>query len=347
MDVQSSVKRFDEAVHALPERIKQAVVSVPDSIKKSATEVRLRVNQPVSLCCMGKTYFVSEKHKAIESPHGCFPVTREDLAQSVISMCAYSVHSHQHELSQGYISLKGGHRAGICGTASSDNGKVTAVRDITSINIRIAREIHSAAASLTNTAFAKGLCGTLIVGAPSSGKTTILRDLARRMSSGEATGCYIKTAVVDERGELGAVFEGIPQNNLGICCDILSGYPKGFGILTAVRTLSPDVIICDEIGGKEETVSILDGIGCGVKIIAAAHAGSLRELLSRRHIHRLLEAGAFEKIVMLKNGSTPGVISEIVEVGELCLETDGVNCNHPVLHHDRNVHVGKFIQKSL
>jgi len=329
MDVKTSAARFDEAVSVLPAVMKNALLGISRSVKAAAFEVRIRVDKPINLACAGQSWFVDRDSQLHNIPRHCFKVSREDIAQAVVEMCAYSVHAHQQEFLSGYISLRGGHRAGICGTAVQLGGKITAVRDITSINLRIAREVLGAATPLVDALFRDKLRGVLVAGVPSSGKTTIIRDLARQLATGE-TGGYIKVAVVDERGEIGAVFEGVPQNQLGETCDILSGYPKGEGIQLAVRTLSPQVIICDEIGGKEETDSMLDGLNCGVKMIATAHAATIDELLARRQISRLIRWGAFEKIVLLGDASTPCNIQRIVEVGDLFHEAAGYAAHHPV-----------------
>jgi stage III sporulation protein AA len=142
--------------------------------------------------------------------------------------------------------------------------------------------------------------------------------------------------VVDERCEIGAVSDGIPQNNLGLCCDILSGYPKGEGILTAVRTLSPQVIICDEIGAQDEVTGMLDGLRCGVKIIASAHAQTLDELLCKKQIVRLLGEDAFAGIFMLESADRPCKIGETAWMEALHYENGRYTVNRPVFYHDGN-----------
>ena len=312
------------AVSSLSGNLKELLLAAPPSAKQNAFEVRIRVGMPISLTCAGNIWFMDKHSQMHNRPPsiGYYLVTQDDIAQSVISLCAYSVHSHQEEMRGGFISLRGGHRAGISGTAVVQNGKICAVRDISSINLRVARDIEGIATALMEQAFPDGrLCGLLIAGPPSSGKTTVLRDIARQLSNGY-TGKYIKCVVVDERCEIGAVFDGIPQNNMGLCCDILSGYPKGEGIWHAVRSLSPQVVICDEIGGAQEAENIIEGLNCGVKIIATAHAGNLDELLERPQIRRLFEYGAFERVVQLEGAEVPGTITKTVEAGEL-LETRG------------------------
>jgi len=343
MDVQTSANRFDQAVYTLPKHIREPLLGVAGSVKASAFEVRLRVDKPISITCGGQTWFLDRDAQLHNLPRHCWVLSPQDISQAVVEMCAYSIHSHQQEMTSGYISLRGGHRAGICGTAVLERGRITGVRDVTSINLRIAREIRGVANVLIDEIYRKELCGLLITGVPSSGKTTILRDLARQLAGG-VTGRYIRIAVVDERGELGAVYQGVPQNDLGDTCDILSGYPKGEGILSAVRTLSPQVILCDEIGAGAEVESILDGLNCGVKIIATAHGSSIAEVLRRPQIRRLVEQGAFEKIVRLGDAEEPGKILEIANVGELEDEAAGTGPARPLLDSDRNEHGIEFVK---
>ena len=333
MDVQSGVFRFEQVVKNLPPRLREVLLALPRGIKSSALEVRLRVDKPVALTCPNKNWFVDKSAQLHNIPRPCFPVTPDEIEQTVLAICSYSLHAHQNEMINGYISLRGGHRAGVCGQAVLNEGKISALRGITSINLRIARDIIGAADKVVAAAFLDGLTGALIAGPPSSGKTTILRDLARQLSSGKA-GTYYRVAVVDERGEIGAVHEGIPQNDLGPGCDILSGYPKGEGLITAVRTLSPQVVICDEIGGEEEVSGMLDGLSCGVKVVASAHAENLDELLGRRQIVRLLREGAFSVIVLLGGAHQPGTLIKTVHTKELRYENGRYFVDSPVVCDD-------------
>ncbi|MDR1565182.1 MAG: stage III sporulation protein AA [Oscillospiraceae bacterium] len=308
--------RFEEAVKTLSPKIRAMLMAVPTEIRARTQEIRLRTNSPLSINTGKETYFIQNKNMLFKTPlMGVDCLSREDIEECFLGLCEYSVYSHQEDIKNGFITIKGGHRAGICGTAVTAEGKVVGVRNVSSINLRIARQINGAAEAICKEVFFNGLSGLLIAGAPSSGKTTILRDMARQLSGG-CLGEPLRVAVVDERGELAGVYRGSSANNLGYCCDILNGYPKSEGIMQAVRSLSPDVILCDEIGSKEDIEAIEMGVNSGVSFIASIHAASLKELARKIQIKRLLETGAFPKIVLLGGRDNPGEINKILTEGD-------------------------------
>lgn len=208
------------------------------------------------------------------------PFSPEEIADCFAELCRYSVHSYAREIAEGFVTLDGGHRVGICGTAVVENGKITALRDISSLNIRIAREFKGCGEELYRRVFLHGPRSLLLAGKPMSGKTTVLRDLSRLI------GAKRKVALIDSRNELSAMVRGAPTLDVGDNTDVLCGCPKSEGIMLALRALSPEVIICDEIGDDYEAVK--QCIFCGVKLIAAAHAGDFAELSRRAGISELL-----------------------------------------------------------
>ena len=255
-------------------------------------------------------------------------VTPKDVSDTFQSICGYSVYSHQNEIKHGFLTMQGGHRAGLCGTAVYQNGTLSNIRDVSSINIRIARQISGAADKLLEM-MNGDFGGLLLCGAPSCGKTTILRDLSRQLSN-----TYMKkVAVVDERGELAGTCSGVYQNDLGQS-DILDGYSKGEGILQAVRCLSPEIIICDEAGTTDDVRAIEQGLNAGVSMIASIHASTRAELLGRVQGRRLLQSGAFEHVAFLKGREQPGEIREYIETEALFHAADTVGNGH---YHFRSV----------
>lgn len=321
-------ERYREALSCLCPKIAEALARIPDSVKDKAQEIRLRTGCPLTICAQNETWFLKRNGSLSRLPAGesLFIAEREDLEESFRGICGYSVYSHQNEIKNGYITLRGGHRAGICGTAVCTEGEVSGIRDISSINLRIARQIDGAAASVFKALGGAPLGGVLLAGPPASGKTTILRDLAKNLSYG-ALGAFYKVAVIDERGELSGSYAGISRNNLGLC-DILNGYPKEEGILQAVRCLSPDYIVCDEAGSMKEICSIEEGVNAGVRLIASIHAGSEEELVRRKQVRRLLQTGAFQHIVLLGDRSSPGRIQRVYKEGELDVKMDRLSAAH-------------------
>ena len=323
---------FDTAISVISEKISRNLKLLPKNIKEQIQEIRLRIEQPVSVCCAKGIYFI---HK--DGGICCFTdretitVSREDMEETFRKICSYAVYSHQNEIKNGYITIRGGHRVGICGSAVRANGNITGIRDISSFNIRIAREVKGAANEIFKRLDNNLSGGLLLAGPPSSGKTTVLRDIARQLSCG-ATGQMRKVAIVDERGELAASCFGTAQNDLGPCCDVLDAYPKGEGILQAVRSLSPEYIICDELGSNEETLSVEEGLNAGVTMIASIHANSQKTLLKRKQAVILLATGAFENVILLGGNYAPGKIQGIYKAGDLLAEMDRNSIDFDSLH---------------
>lgn len=302
-----TIRRFDRAAKGLGQRLFDRVVRINDDIKSSAQEIRIRVNKPVAIYTPNEMFFITVEGKAVsEIISGKMLVSSQrDIADCFQTLCSYSVYSRQNEIRKGFITMQGGHRAGLCGTAVYRGGEIYNIRDISGINIRIAREIFGCADKLLE--YIKNLSGgVLVCGPPSCGKTTLLRDIARQLS----TVCAQKTVVIDERGELAGIYAGIAQNDLGFS-DVLDGFSKGDGMMQAVRCLSPDYIICDEIGTSQEIALLEQSLNAGVKVIATVHASSREELLKKPQGEALLRTGAFEKIVFLKSRKSPGEIKEV------------------------------------
>ncbi len=220
-----------------------------------------------------------------------------------------SLHTYQDMIAKGFLPLKGGCKAGIGGRAVVKNGAVYSVSSFNSVNIRVSREFYGCSEELIK---AVGDCRSfLIIGQPLSGKTTLLRDLCRYYS-GKQSSNPLKTVVVDERDEIASLSFGCGAY-IGEHTDVLTLYPKAVGMEIAVRTLSPDIIVLDEIGGDDESKVMLNSMNSGVDFIATAHGSSFEDVMRRPNIKTLISAGAFEKVVVLEGKNAPckvkGVIS--------------------------------------
>lgn len=305
---------FDSAADFVEPQLAGVLKSIDPAVKAKVYEVRLRASRPVVLVSDTETLFLypSGRTGGVYSP-SAVSVTEKQLCESFSRMCGYSVHSNTAAAASGFLSLAHGHRAGVCGTAVLDGeGRVKTFRDVSSINLRIAHEVIGSGEYIFSSVFSGGLASVMVAGAPMSGKTTVLRDLARLLS-GPAGGRFYRTAVVDERGEIGAVSGGNPQCDVGFA-DVLTAYPKAVGIVTATRTLSPEVIICDEIGTLDEARRVLEGMNSGVHFILSIHARSIEEVYLRPSGRELLSCDAFSKLVLL--GELPGERAKIYDLKE-------------------------------
>lgn len=303
---------FNSAADILCDDLQSIVRALPEGKRATVQEIRLRLNRPITLTDGSSTLFLDNGGRVLYSlsDKACI-VTQRQIYDTFRRLCGYSVYSCENDIKHGFITVRGGHRVGLCGTAVCTDGRITAVNDISSLNIRISRQIKDVSKELISRLYPFG-GGILIAGSPSSGKTTLLRDLARCLSLG--IGCRImRTAVIDERGEMSGSFHGAPANDLGLC-DILNGYPKGEGILQAIRALSPQVIICDEIGDIDDLRSASRGFNAGAMVIASVHAGSYNELCRRSFADELKSCGAFRFVVMLDSSDHPCRIKELVDL---------------------------------
>lgn len=271
------IKLIPDALAAcLPDRLCNEIGRAAEACrisKDDISEVRLRLGRPASLTVSGENLLLG------------FITSPENMADCVTRLCKGSVYAHCATINEGYIVFDDGIRVGVCGAFSSDAN----VGGISSLNIRIPHLIRGVSEPIIGRLISRGrISSTLIYSEPGVGKTTLLRDIASRLGGEFAK----RAAVIDTRGEI-----FIPTMFSDTLCDFLIGYPRAKGISTVTRTLSPEVIICDELGGEDETRAILSAQNTGVPLIATAHARSLSELLSRPNIHILHEKGIFSRYI--------------------------------------------------
>ncbi len=255
----------------------------------------------------GKRFLDENGNLSVVLPLNALKPTAPELEEITDRSIGYSGFCRERELKNGYITYSQGIRIGLCGEAAEDGS----TGKITSLNIRIPffGRADTGADFGEILSFSSGL---LIAGAPSSGKTTLLREIALRLSSG-LDGEYRKVCIIDEKGELTA------GGSTGPCADTVKGMNKADAILHAVRLLSPEIIICDEIGGYRETESILQGLNSGVSFIASVHAGDVSSLVRRRQFRLLFDESVFDKAVFLSS-EVPGRVTAVYSYGELLYE---------------------------
>lgn len=310
-----NIKRFDIAAGCLSKRLSEMFLAMDVTEKNRIREIRIRNRRIVTVTTDKGSEFLLRTGRLTQIYSELTVKTDEKEVDEIFRrLCGYSVHSFTDAVNRGYITVNGGHRVGVAGTAVTENGKITAVRDICALNIRIAREIKGAADDIMKNYFSNGLSSLIIAGPPSSGKTTVLRDLTCQLSS--ESGRYRKVFICDERGEIGASFSGVEQNDIGINSDLITSYPKEEGIMIGLRSFSPDIIICDEVSTYEEARAIISGVNSGVSFALSIHARSERELRSKPLLKNLLETGEFGNVVLL-SGSRIGKTEKSFEAGDL------------------------------
>lgn len=299
---------MEEVLAVLPSNVKALLDSFPPKTIAKIEEIRVRVHRPLEVVIAGKPAYPKKNQVP-------YMVSAQDAMELLNKLSHHSLYAFEEELKRGYITIRGGHRVGLAGKVVTEKGHVKMIRDIASFNIRIAKQKIGAAAQCAPYLYRNGWCNTVIIGPPQTGKTTLLRDLTRIISSGDETkgvqAC--KVGVVDERSEIAGCVKGIPQHELGARVDVLDACPKAEGMMMMIRSMSPDVLVVDEIGGEEDIAAIHEAVNAGVKLIMTAHASSREELLRRPAVKALLESEVFERYIELVRRDRPGIIRRVLD----------------------------------
>lgn len=288
MEQKTICSAYRQAVRVLPLRLQQQALTLGEADQEKAEELRLRAGWPM-------TVLLPEGERNLGGP----PIESQELEQLLEISSQASIHAVLDQIRRGYLTIQGGHRIGLCGTAAMEGGEIHTLRGLSSASIRIARQVKGACAPVLD-----GLCpggrltDTLILSPPGLGKTTLLRDLIRVVSWGK--GCSpLRISLADERGEVAALYRGVPQLEVGPRTDVVEGCPKAQGLMLLLRAMNPQVLAVDEITAPEDVAALETAAGCGVTLLATAHAAG-REDLERRPVYRaLLEKNLFRRCVRI------------------------------------------------
>lgn len=275
---------FENAAALLPPDIRAAAMALPPGERGRAEELRLRAGQP----------------PAISLPEGEKPfmpgrsVVPRDLDALLETATRASAHTALAAVAAGFVTVKGGCRVGLCGEASLRDGQVSGLRRLSSVSVRIPRQAKGCADGVYPALTAGGFRDTLVLSPPGAGKTTLLRELVRRLSEGGS-----RVALADERGEVAGVWEGEPMLDVGPRTDIVTGAPKQQAAMMLLRAMTPDILAMDEITSPEDVEAVAAAAGCGVRLLATAHARGVDELWRRPVYARLLALEIFTRFVTI------------------------------------------------
>ena len=308
---------YENVLEYISLEISQVLRKVPPEFKANIEEIRLRNGLPLNIYCMNSDYFVTDDGLITKNKDMGKLVTKQDIIKTFQLVSNYSVYAFEEEIKNGFITLKGGHRVGIGGKVLYRNNEVEKIKNISSLNIRIAREKIGVSNSLMKYIIEhpNTIHNTLIVSPPKCGKTTILRDMIRNLSNGLEKLNFqgLKIGVIDERSELAGMYNGVAQHDLGPRVDVLDGCNKRDGTMMLLRAMSPDVIAMDEIGNIEDVEAVHEILKAGVKIIATVHGSSIEDLKSRRSLDMLIRDKIFKRYIILDNSKGIGTVKDVID----------------------------------
>ena len=303
----------DEIAKLFPAHIRQALLAAHFDMDQ-VYEIRLRVNAPLIVIYQGQEYFLTREGEfSREESQGCF-VRAEDLKETMEYVSSYSMYAFEEEIRQGFITIQGGHRVGIAGKTVLEGDRIKSVKYISYMNLRLSHQIKGCASPILPYIIKNGrICHTLIISPPRCGKTTLLRDLIRQISSGSSYMPGVSVGVVDERSEIGGSYQGIPQNDLGIRTDVLDCCPKAEGMMMLIRSMSPEVVAVDELGDYEDIHAIESVIHCGCKLFATVHGSSIEDIKRKPLMQRLVRERIFERYIVLHHQDRAGRVKAIFD----------------------------------
>lgn len=277
-------------------------------------EIRLRVHLPLLMIHNNREFYVTSDGKLSKVAEEAFRVGRKDLKETLEYMSDYSLYAFEEEVRQGFITIQGGHRIGIAGKTVTDANGIRSMKFISFINVRLSHQIRGCADKVLPYLYdGREILHTLLISAPRCGKTTLLRDIIRQISDGTKSHPGVTVGVVDERSEIGACYQGVPQNDLGIRTDILDCCPKALGMMMLIRTMSPQVIAVDEIGSREDLEAMAYVMNCGCRLIATVHGNSMDDIRQKPVLRELVQERWFERYVVLNGRGGPGHVDQIYD----------------------------------
>ncbi|MGL4761530.1 MAG: stage III sporulation protein AA [Sarcina sp.] len=294
---------MDKILRLLPKSISNSVLEFKD--KEGIEEVRVGIGKKLRIIARGK-----EVIKA-------YVITHEDVKVIIQKISNYSLYAVEEEIRQGYITIEGGHRVGLAGQCIIQNNTTKTIKHISSLNIRVAREIIGCSDKIMKYIVSDGkVKNTLIISPPRCGKTTLLRDISRNISDGYKPLSLIgkRVVVIDERSEIASCYRGVAQMQVGERTDVYDNCLKDEGLMMAIRTMSPEVIVCDEIGSQKDIEGIVMAYNSGVNVICTLHGNDIEDLYKRDVFKDILKQKLIEKVIVLSSRTGAGSVEAVYDV---------------------------------
>lgn len=313
-------KLSDEIINSLSVNLREKIKNISRN-DINIEEIRLRSQKPLILNANNRDYFYNQNLNKLDTKmDNPYIVTKEDIEQTFQIICKYSIHSFMDDIKKGFITLRGGHRVGLVGKAIVEDGQVKNMKHISSLNIRVSREIIGCSNNILSHIIRgdNQVNNTLIISPPQCGKTTLIRDIVRNLSNGNRDYGFkgIKVALIDERNEISGSYLGVPQMDVGIRTDIIETCPKDLGIMMLLRSMSPNLIVTDEIGNIDEIKALYTALNGGVNLITTVHGDSIEDIKSRKELSKLLDKDLFKKVIILSAKKGPGTVEKIYDLEE-------------------------------
>lgn len=332
------MEKLDGLLKVLPQEFRGSFRSLSVHYDK-LQEIRLRVGGPVLVYIEGQEYsfgpeglfceraperisrviIQGETDEIVSRKKQPWILTREQMNACLEYMSSYSAYAFMEEVRQGFLTLPGGHRVGLCGKTVMEGNSIKTICNMSSINIRVAHEKKDCSKPWLPYLYEEEQpCSVLILSPPGCGKTTLLRDFICQLSNGNSFGKGVTVSVIDERSEIAACYQGIPQNEVGFRTDVLDCCKKAAGMELVIRSMAPKVLAIDELGGEEDVNALERVLNCGCKLLATVHGESIGRLKERPALKRLFRERWFERYLVLKGGRV-GEVEGIYDKNFRCL----------------------------
>lgn len=307
------MERKEQVIKIFSKEIRTILSKVPADFDQ-VQEIRLRVNSPLLMVLNNREHYLTKEGTLSFRKEDAYVVSRDELKETMEYISRHSLYAFEEEMKQGFLTIQGGHRIGIAGKTVLDESGIRTIKYISFLNVRLAHQVIGCGDKVMPYLYERDdALHTLIISPPRCGKTTLLRDIIRQFSNGCPGHRGVTVGVVDERSEIGACYQGIPQNDLGIRTDVLDCCPKASGMMMMIRTMSPRIIAVDEIGSREDLEAMEYVMNCGCKLMATVHGNSVEDMKQKPVLRKLVQERLFERYIILNNQGETGHVQGIFD----------------------------------